>query len=107
MDMYIGIRQLSYNPNVSTYPLWQWGFGQCLPLSWSTLRGKHCQHPIAVMGVADTFRHDLESFGLLSKQHSFTSYLFGLKPVALYWKRFSVTLFSLYFFTIIFLVTAN
>ena len=33
-------------PNVSTIPL-----RQCLPFSWTTLRGKHCQHPIAVMGV--------------------------------------------------------
>ena len=41
--------------NVSTTPLWQGGFRQCLPFSWTTLRGKHCQHPIAVMGVVDTF----------------------------------------------------
>ena len=33
----------------------QWGFQQCLPFSWTTLRGKHCRHPIAVMGVVDTF----------------------------------------------------
>ena len=34
----------------------QWGFRQCLPFSWTTLRGKHCRHPIAVlMGVVDTF----------------------------------------------------
>ena len=33
----------------------QWGFGQCLPFSWTTLRGKHCRHPIALMGVVDTF----------------------------------------------------
>ena len=32
------------------------GFRQCLPFSWTTLRGKHCQHPIAVMGVVDKFR---------------------------------------------------
>ena len=30
----------------------EWGFRQCLPF-----RGKHCQHPIAVMGVVDMFRH--------------------------------------------------
>ncbi len=42
-------------PNVSTTPLRQWGFRQCLPFSWTTLRGKHCRHPIAVMGVVDTF----------------------------------------------------
>ena len=42
-------------PNVSTTPLRQWGFRQCLPFSWTTLSGKHFQHPIAVMGVVDTF----------------------------------------------------
>jgi hypothetical protein len=36
-------------PTVSTTPLRQWGFRQCLPFSWTTLRGKHCRHPIAVM----------------------------------------------------------
>jgi hypothetical protein len=41
--------------NVSTTSLRQWGFWQCLPFSWTTLRGKHCWHPIAVMGVVDTF----------------------------------------------------
>ena len=41
--------------NVSTTPLRQWGFRQCLPFSWTTLRGKHCRHPIAIMGVVDTF----------------------------------------------------
>ena len=41
--------------NVSTTPLRQWGFRQCLHFSWTTLRGKHCRHPIAVMGVVDTF----------------------------------------------------
>ena len=44
-------------PNVSTTPLRQWGFQQCSPFSWTTLRGKHCRHPIAVMGVVDTFGH--------------------------------------------------
>ena len=38
-------------PNVFTTQFWQWGFRQCLPLSWTTLRGKHCWHSIAVMGV--------------------------------------------------------
>ena len=37
-------------PNVSTTPVRQWGFRQCLPF-----RGKHCWHPIAIMGVVDTF----------------------------------------------------
>jgi hypothetical protein len=41
--------------NVSTTPLRQWGFRQCLPFSWTTLRGKHCRHHIAVMEVVDTF----------------------------------------------------
>ena len=41
--------------NISTTPLLQWGFRQCLPFSWTTLRGKHCRHPIAVMGVVDMF----------------------------------------------------
>ena len=45
--------------NISTTPLWQWGFQQCLPFSWTTLRGKHCRHPIAVMGVVDTFGQSL------------------------------------------------
>jgi hypothetical protein len=30
-------------------------FRQCLPFSWTTLRGKHCWHPIVIMGVVDTF----------------------------------------------------
>ena len=36
--------------SVSATQLWQWVFWHCLPFSWTTLRGKHCQHPIAVMG---------------------------------------------------------
>jgi hypothetical protein len=44
-----------HSRNVSTTPLRQWGFRQWLPFSWTTLRGKHCWHPIAVMGVVDTF----------------------------------------------------
>ena len=47
----------SVGPNVSTTPLRQWGFQQCLPFSWTTLRSKHCRHPIAVMEVVDTFGH--------------------------------------------------
>ena len=38
--------------NVSTMPLRQWVFWQCLSFSWSTLRGIHCQHSI---GVVDAF----------------------------------------------------
>ena len=30
--------------------------------SWTTLRGKHCRHPIAVMGVVDTFGHSVIAF---------------------------------------------
>ena len=37
--------------------LQKWGFRQCLPFSWTTLRGKYSWHPIAVMEVADTFGH--------------------------------------------------
>jgi hypothetical protein len=51
----------SYCPNVSTTPLRQWEFRQCLPFSWTTLLEKHCRHPIAVMGVVDTFEHYLSS----------------------------------------------
>ena len=40
---------------VSTTPLGQWGFQQYLPFSWTTLKGKHCWQPIAVMGVVDTY----------------------------------------------------
>ena len=50
MPGYVGI-----SPNISTTPLQQWGFGQCLPFSWTTLSGDHWRHPIAVMGVVDTF----------------------------------------------------
>ena len=50
-------------------PLRQWVFWQCLPFSWTTLRGKHYGHPIAVMGVVYTFRqgllHTLEKFQVL------------------------------------------
>ena len=48
-----------HGPNVSKTPLRQWGFQQCfIPFRWTTLRGKHSRHPIAVMGVVDTFRHE-------------------------------------------------
>ena len=53
-----------YCPNVFTTPLRQWGFRQCLPFSWTTLRDKHCRHPIAVMGVVDMFGLDLFWFVL-------------------------------------------
>ena len=33
------------------------GFSAMFIFKWTTLRGKHCRHPIAVMGVVDTFGH--------------------------------------------------
>ena len=42
---------------VSTNPIQQWSFRKCLTFSWTTLRDKYCRHPIAVMGVVDTFGH--------------------------------------------------
>ena len=38
-----------YNPSMAM------GFLAMFNLHWITLRGKHCRHPIAVMGVVDTF----------------------------------------------------
>ena len=38
----------------SKTPIRQWGFRQHLPFSWTTLRCKHCLHPVAVMGIVDT-----------------------------------------------------
>ena len=37
---------LSHKIYVSTTLLRQWGFRHWLPFSWTTLRGKHCRHPI-------------------------------------------------------------
>ena len=48
-------RWFTLDLNISTTPLRQWGFPQCIPFSWTTLRGEHCWHPIAVMGVVYTF----------------------------------------------------
>ena len=36
-------------------PFMAMGFGAMLPFSLTTLRYKHCQHPIAIMGVVDMF----------------------------------------------------
>jgi hypothetical protein len=47
-------------------PITAMGFWQCLLFSWTTLRGKHCRHPIAVMGVVDTFGQ----YGLIFIQRS-------------------------------------
>ena len=52
---YYNLYKLAQCSNVPTTPLRQWGFWQCLPFSWTTLRGKHCRHLIAVMGVVDAF----------------------------------------------------
>ena len=52
----IVILRMETKPERIYNPLRQWGFRQCLPFSWTTLRGKHCRHPIAVMGVVDTFK---------------------------------------------------
>ena len=54
---YIQKRRGEPGSNVSTTPLLQWSFRQCLPFSWTKFVGKHCRHPIALMGVAYTFRH--------------------------------------------------
>ena len=51
--------------NVSTTPLRQWDFRQFLSFSWTTLRGKHCQHPVAVMRVVDADSKNLCSLNLL------------------------------------------
>merc|ERR1712051_861896 len=60
------------SPKVSTTPLQQWGFRQCLPFSWTTQRGKYCQHPIAIMGVVGTFRHcTLKAWGQKKPQSHF------------------------------------
>ena len=54
----IALFQLSVHAFAPTYttPLRQWGVGQSFSFSWTTLKGKHCWHPIAIMGVVDTFR---------------------------------------------------
>ena len=49
---------MKQRPRVSTTPLWQWGFRQCLPFNWATLSGKHLQHPIGVMGAVDILAED-------------------------------------------------
>ena len=48
----------------------EWNFRQCLLFSWTTLRGKHYQHPIAVMEVVDMFMQELVNCLLLLK-HTF------------------------------------
>jgi hypothetical protein len=65
---------------ISTTPLRQCGFWQCLPFSWTTLIGKHCRHPIAVMGVVDTFEQCSHMWvhWLLSDSLVFTSILWSM-----------------------------
>ena len=48
--------EIYYVNYVSTTPLqeWGWGFRNCLRFSWTTLRGKHCRHPFAIIVVVDT-----------------------------------------------------
>ena len=52
---------IGHTLSVSTTPVRKWGFDyvyfSCLLFRWTTLRGKHCQHPIAAMGVVETFEH--------------------------------------------------
>ena len=52
-------KKRSRGPNIFTTPLRQWGFRQCLPFSWTTLKGKHCWHLITIIGVVDTFGRGL------------------------------------------------
>ena len=58
------------SPNVFTTPLRQWVFRQCLPFSWTTLRGKNCRHPIAELGVVDTFEQSCEKWNLWLLQNN-------------------------------------
>ena len=51
---YLIIWLYSFNWHLRVHQL---SFLQCLPFSWTTLRGTHCWRPIVVMGVVDTFGH--------------------------------------------------
>ena len=59
--------------------LYFWEGHKNLPFSWITLRGKHCRHPIAVMGVVDMFVHYLPYFIIYSS-------LIILYPPWFFWK---------------------
>ena len=48
IDVTLPLSKCIYNP------IQQRGFWQCLPFSWTTLRGKHCRQPVAVNRVVDT-----------------------------------------------------
>ena len=59
---YVGINSLwitkqdhQAGPKRIYNPITAMGFWQCLPFTCTTLRGKHCWYPIAVMGVVYTF----------------------------------------------------
>ena len=58
----------------------QLSFLQCLPFSWTTLRGTHCWHPDAVMGVVDTYVRA----GKIGMQKSFDYYL----PLHIFWPSY-------------------
>ena len=62
-----------YCPNISTTPLQQWGFQQCLPFSWTTLKDRYCRRPIAVMGRMVVLSRFLSVFIVLER------YNFGLR----------------------------
>jgi hypothetical protein len=66
--------------NVSITPLRQWGFGQCLPFSWTTLRGNHCRHQIAVMGVVDMFEPGFAVLSTLPKSCDLSEGMVDLSP---------------------------
>ena len=51
LRLQVQVRHLQTSAQTYLQPHYEWGFRQCLPFSWTTLRGKHCWHPIAVMGV--------------------------------------------------------
>ena len=57
----------------------QWGFWQCFPFSWTTLRGKHCRQPTAVIGVEGDGRQQQKNGiyrRLLEVMQSLKVYLF-------------------------------
>ena len=48
-------------------PITTMGRRQCLPFSWTPLRGKHCRRPIAVMGFAHAFVQCRRTAGTLTQ----------------------------------------
>jgi hypothetical protein len=78
MNLHVGFQDFFFRrgPIGSTSSLRQWCFRQCLLFSWTTLRGKHCRHPIAVMGVVDTFELNLtDEFNFQHKKSSESFYI--------------------------------